>query len=343
MTTSETIDLNAVRRAYTPKADLDEARRNYEYDMAKFLKYSSAREISCDPAALAAFLTSAYHSLEKGLTMEIPRAGFGQGKIPAILAATGELERGGHDSHATRGARGCIRTYVRFHDKHKLPLPTHLESQLRAFVADTDDQQLPGGSIALTRQEIEHATNFDYSRFIETRRSVRHFTGDPVSPEVVHHAVTQALRSPRVCNRESRRVYAAYEPTLRNHLLSFHHGNRGFGHKLGAVLVVTVDLREFDMIGERNQGWVDGGLFAMSLIYSLHAARLGTCPLNWSEDCEHDQVFRNEFTIPDNEVIITLIGVGHIPDTIEVAASPTPTADGVLSDVSLRQDSMYGR
>jgi nitroreductase len=336
MKTSETIDLNAARRAYTPKADLDEAQRNYDYDMAKFLKYSSTREINPDPAALTAFLTSAYHSLEKGLTMEIPRAGFGQTKIPSILGAVEDLERSGYESYATRGARGCIRAYVRFHDERNLPLPAHLESQLRAFAADTAEQPLPGGSIALTRQEIEDATNFDYTRFIETRRSVRHFTGEPVSPEEIHNAVTQALRSPRVCNRESRRVYAAYEPTLRNHLLSYHHGNKGFGHKLGAVLVVTVDLREFDMIGERNQGWIDGGLFAMSLIYSLHATRLGTCPLNWSEDCDHDQAFRNEFNIPDNEVIITLIGVGHVPDTIAVAASPAPPTDNVLSEISLR-------
>ena len=336
MTTTEATDLNAARRAYTPKADIAEAKRNYGYDMARFLKYSSTQDINPDPAALAAFLTSAAHSLEKGLTMEIPRAGFGQSKIPAILAAIDELERSGHKSYATRGARGCIHAYVRFHDERNLPLPTQLESELRAFAADTGDHEFPGGSVTLTRQEIEDATDFDYGRFIQTRRSIRHFTGEPVSPDVIHNAVTHALKSPRVCNRESRRVYAAYEPTLRDHVLSYHHGNRGFGHKLGAVLVVTVDLREFDMIGERNQGWIDGGLFAMSLMYALQAARLGSCPLNWSEDCEHDQVFRNEFNIPDNEVIITLIGVGHIPETIEVAASPAPTADVVLSLISLR-------
>lgn len=336
MTISETTDLNAARRAYTPKASLDEAKRNYEYDMAKFLKHSSTREINPDPSALASFLTSAYHSLEKGLTMETPRAGFGQTKIPAILAAIEELEHNGYENYSTRGARGCIRAYVHFHDDRNLPLPPHLESRLRTFVANTTDQQLPGGSIELTRQEIEDATDFDYAKFVETRRSVRHFTGEPVSPEVIHTAVTLALKSPRVCNRESRRVYAAYEPALRDHVLSYHHGNKGFGHRLGAVLVVTVDLREFDMIGERNQGWIDGGLFAMSLIYALHASRLGTCPLNWSEDCDHDQIFRNEFNIPDNEVIITLIGVGHTPDSIEVAASPAPAVQDVLSNLSLR-------
>jgi len=148
--------------------------------------------------------------------------------------------------------------------------------------------------------------------------------------------VGRALKSPRACNRESHRVYAAYDQELRDNLLSYHHGNRGFGHKLGAVLVVAVDVREFDMIGERNQPWIDGGLFAMSLVYASHAAGLGTCMLNWSEDCEHDQVLRNAFHIPDNEVIITFIGVGQLPEEFEVAASPAPKADDILSVITPR-------
>jgi nitroreductase len=121
----------------------------------------------------------------------------------------------------------------------------------------------------MTRQQIAEATDFDDDTFIKTRYSVRHFTGEEVSPEAVRDVVGRALNSPRVCNRESRRIHAAYQPDVRNHLLSFHHGNSGFGHKLGAVLVVTVDIREFDMIGERNQPWIDGGLFAMSLVYGF--------------------------------------------------------------------------
>jgi nitroreductase len=133
-----------------------------------------------------------------------------------------------------------------------------------------------------------------------------------------------------------RRVYAAFEPKIREHLLSFHNGNKGFGHKLGAVLIVTADLRALYEIGERNQAWIDGGLFAMSLVYALHAARLGTCMLNWSVDCEHDQVFRKEFDVPDHEVIITFIGVGCVPHIFEVAASPAPPVDDILSVLSVR-------
>lgn len=330
------VDLIAVRRESTPKAERAEALENYEYDLERFLKHSSTRDINTDHVALAAFLTSAYHSIEKGLTMEVPRAGFGERKLPAIMAAIEALESADKACIATRGARGCLKAYVQFHDRHQLALPAQLEDALRAFVAGDGGQQLPGGAITLTKKDVVDATGFDFAKFVRTRASIRHFTGESVAPKFIRDAVDLAIKSPRSCNREMRRVYAAYEPELRDHLLSFQHGNKGFGHKLGAVLVVTVDLREFDMIGERNQCWIDGGLFAMSLVYALHAAQLGTCMLNWSEDCEHDRVMRDAFKIPDNEIIITFIGVGHIPEAVEIAASPAPTAADILSIIQVR-------
>ncbi|PJK18203.1 nitroreductase family protein [Mycolicibacterium goodii] len=328
------VDLDQARREYTPKADFNEVTRNFNYDRDRFLRHSSTRDINPHPVALSSYLTSAYHSLEKGLAMEVPRAGFGARKIPPILAAIRELEARGHASVATRGARGCIRAYVAYHDQRGLALPPDLEDELREVAAELEGEHLPGGATRLTRQEIAEATDFDYEKFIRTRSSVRHFTGEPVDPESLRAVVTQAIKCPKACNRESRRVYVAYEEQLREQVLSLHHGNRGFGHKLGAVLVITSDLREFDMVGERNQAWIDGGIFAMSLVFAFHAAGYGTCMLNWSEDCDHDQLFRSTFAIPDNEVIITLLGVGHIPDSFEVAASPAPTADEVLSTIA---------
>lgn len=330
MSYSSVFDLVAHKRT----ADIVEVKRNYDYDLERFLKHSSARDFNSDPTGLESFLTSAYHAVEKGLAMEVPRPGFAERHIPLIIAAVIELERGGHACFATRGARGCLQAYVRFHDSNGFHLPAHLEPQLRSFVAEMSGQAFPGGSVTLTRKDIEDATDFDYARFVGTRYSVRQFTGESVSPDAVRQAVDLAIKTPRTCNREMRRVYAVYEPKLRDHLLTFHDGNRGFGHKLGAVLIVAADVRELYEIHERNQAWIDGGLFAMSLVYALHAARLGTCMLNWSVDWKQDQLFRKEFKIPDHEVIVTFVGVGHLKGSFEVAASPAPSVDDILSVLS---------
>jgi len=68
----------------------------------------------------------------------------------------------------------------------------------------------------------------------------------------------------------------------------------------------------------------------MSLVYALHAVGLGTCMLNWSEGYDVDQRLRGVFKITDHEIVITLIGAGHVPDEFEVTASPAPDVDKVL-------------
>ena len=69
-------ELNKLREVYTPSITHAEAQKNYTYDFEKFLKFSSVTKISSDPVALEAILTHAYHALEKGLTMEVPRPWF---------------------------------------------------------------------------------------------------------------------------------------------------------------------------------------------------------------------------------------------------------------------------
>lgn len=98
-------------------------------------------------------------------------------------------------------------------------------------------------------------------------------------------------------------------------------GNRGFGHLASRALVVTVDLQAFSGPGERNQAWVDGGMFAMSLLYALHSLGYGACPLAWSQRSSFDRQARAALGIPPNEVIIMMIAVGTLPERFRVAVS----------------------
>lgn len=101
MSSSNAVDEIRANR-FVPTADYEEMKSNYDYDLDKFLKYSSTRDINPDPVGVESFLTSAYHALEKGLAMEEPRAGSGQRYIPIVLAGIGDLERSGHARFATR-------------------------------------------------------------------------------------------------------------------------------------------------------------------------------------------------------------------------------------------------
>lgn len=114
--------------------------------------------------------------------------------------------------------------------------------------------------------------------------------------------------------------------------LDWQPGNKGFGHLASRGLVVTVDLQAFSGAGERNQAFIDGGMFAMSILYALHAQGLGACPLAWSMRPADDVKMRRALDIPNNEAVIMMISVGNLPDTLQVAKSHRMPLDHFLVD-----------
>jgi nitroreductase len=300
--------------------------RDYIYDFNRFRRHSTALDPHVSPAAERAQLTKIYHRIEKGLALPEPRIGFGRDTVTDTMARISRLEGMGEAGFETEGARGSLASYVAFHTARAHPVDADLED----FLAAAPQTERPGGVVTLKREKLAAATAMDFDGFARSRYSVRQYTGEPVTQEEIEAAVATALKSPCVCNRESRHVFAAFGEKTRTRLLAYQNGNRGFGHLAGAVLVVAVDQRSFSDFGERNQGWIDGGLFTMSLVYALHARQLGTCLLNWSVLSPHDASFRAEFDIPDHMNVITMMAVGRLPETITAAQSPRPGVPDVL-------------
>ncbi|NES66883.1 MAG: nitroreductase, partial [Okeania sp. SIO2D1] len=111
---------------------------------------------------------------------------------------------------------------------------------------------------------------------------------------------------------------------------SCQNGNRGFGEQASKVLIVTSNLEHFASIGERYQGWIDGGMFSMSLVYGLHSLGLGICCLNWSFKKKQDRQLKIIAGIPDSDLVIMMIAVGHLPEEFKVAQSPRKPLKEVL-------------
>ncbi len=168
---------------------------------------------------------------------------------------------------------------------------------------------------------IRHSAQINLSRFFESRYSIRNFSEEPIDPRQIVAATKLAQKTPSVCKRQSARVYAFTENPLHREVLACKHGNSGFGHQAAAVLVVTSALPSFFSPDERNQCWIDGGLFCMSLIYALHSMGLGTCCLNWCVNLQDDRNLREVADLPESESIIMQIAVGHLPETLKVAKS----------------------
>lgn len=62
---------------------------------------------------------------------------------------------------------------------------------------------------------------------------------------------------------------------------------------------------------ERYQGLIDGGLYAMNLVWGLHLNHIATCFKMFVREPKREKTFKRIAKIPENEIPIVLVLAGH--------------------------------
>lgn len=297
---------------------------SYLHDINRFAAHSQAWHSRYDQMHLKGQLLRKLHSLEKGLSMPGPRRVFGVQKIAEVDRVIAGLEDSADNEWILQYAREVVAEVARF----------NLGGQ---DAKDAYPAQTQGQNTAVTlfeKSEVLRSLPPSPEAFFATRRSLRIYEQVSVPSEVLQRAATLAQQAPSVCNRQSGRVRFYSEEKRKSAILALQDGNKGFGHEIPTVAVISSDLRSFHGGHERNQGYVDGGLFAMALTFALHSLGLGSCMMNWCTDPETDRKLRRLLDIPDNEIVITLMSVGCLPESYHVARSRRRPLSEVLLKVA---------
>lgn len=266
-------------------------------------------------------IIKAYHGFEKGLALSAPRPGFGQDKARSLMAKITSHESAFGASNMIYAARAALRDYLRFNQQHSIAMPW-----LESWLAEVSEPA-EGGTMELTRAAILDSTRSVKPAFFLSRHSIRDFAPGEVPLTDIEDAVRLAQKAPSACNRQGPRVHCFARA---EEALQWQPGNRGFGHLASRGLVITADLQAFCSMGERSQAFIDGGIFAMALVYALHAKGYGTCMLAWNKSPREETAARQALGIPDSEVIIMMIAVGLLPETLSVAVSQRRSLSEVL-------------
>ena len=178
-----------------------------------------------------------------------------------------------------------------------------------------------------TRNDYFKNSNDSFDVFSKSRSSVRNFGETDIPIEKISMALDLARNTPSACNRQSWRTHIFSKKEIINEILSVQGGNRGFGHLANKIIVITGELGVFGHAFERNQVFVDGGMYAMNLLYALHHNKIAACILNCSTTHNKDKKLRKLCQIADSEVFIAIIACGIPPDTFRVASSPRYALD----------------
>ena len=296
---------------------------NYRLDHKKFIAWADPFRKFKTHNQRSAYILMLSHSIEKGLAFPKLKPWFGKKKIKALIEQLHKYQiEENHSDWIIGVSINCLTSYLK----------TNLASEkkndaLKNLINETINNFRPiepnhkGGTKCYTKHDLINSFPKSNDSFFKTRFSIREFSPEPVNIGVIEDAVRLAQNSPSVCNRQAVRVHAYEKGRVANDILSCQNGNAGFGHKADKILIITSDLQCFLSIGERNQPWIDGGLFAMTLIWALHNKGLASCCLNWSATHHQDQKLRSIISLPDNELVIMLLAVGHIPNEIKVPES----------------------
>ncbi|NRB42712.1 MAG: nitroreductase family protein [Pseudomonadales bacterium] len=303
---------------------------NYLYDLRTFTRHSSSLQFFNSRQQRQSWIDADYHKLEKGLALPAPRAGFGKPVAERLVRQLQEYRRRYDDDETVHNAISVLSVYQSFNQLQGVEY-TDLFEKIASLKAYSKNENR-GGYEVLEKRQWQADAEHDLLAFFQSRRSIRDFSSEPVSLQLIKRAMEMAKYTPTVCNRQAARVHAYTRSQEVQQVIRCQMGNSGFGDRVQTLLMVTVDRACFFSAGERNQCWIDGGLLAMSVVYALHSLGVGSCCLNWSVTRERDQLLRQTVKIKDSEAVIMMIAVGHLKDSFRVAKSPRKPLDHFLVD-----------
>ena len=282
-------------------------RAEYRADRRRFARHSAPEDWGATRALrgrnLEAQLTKDYHRVEKGLALRAPKQPFGA----TVL------------------------------DRLDMLLPVSVGAPYRPYAESARDALVAWNATGVISDEVSPLAEetdrgvSDPDLFFTTRHSVRDYSDREVDESTLDHAVQLAINAPSVCNRQSWFVRFYREPAEVRHALSFQNGNSGIDH-VPALALITVDARLFTGSSERNQGFIEGGLFAMSLSWALHALGLDSLMLNLSISNSRMAALRAGLGLGDHELVIMMMAIGYGREGRRIARSPRRAVNEVRLD-----------
>lgn len=265
-------------------------------------------------------ITFLYHALEKGMIHKKLRLGYGKEKINRMMDLIDYSIKSNFDLNDDRiqTAVSVLNEYVRLHEKNNYDVSYIKEFLLsRELKKDT----FTGGIIEESKENILKYIKGNFEDLSYNRHSIREFTTEPISKELIESAIRIASRTPSVCNRQAWSVTVVKDGSLIKELMKIQSGINGMAENMNTLIAITTSYEYFGNIHERNQAFIDGGLFAMSLLYALTYLGVGTCALNANLRISDEITVKEKLGLSNADNLIMFIAVGHYQENVKYPKS----------------------
>ncbi|MCF8274257.1 MAG: nitroreductase family protein [Flavobacteriaceae bacterium] len=298
--------------------------------LRRYIKYSSVTNENSESKLLGRIIAD-YHVIEKGLTMPVPRLGFGKERILLlIINCIKFIDRYGTSNKQICVAIGVILEYKKFHELKKFILDNEILTKINELSLKSKIQKKTE-QLKFSKHDYYKNINSKFDQFSKSRKSIRNYSNQAIPSELINKAIDLAKFAPSSCNRQTIRAHV-YECRNRiRQILNIQGGNRGFGHLADKLIILTSDLAYWHGVSEIHGPYVDGGIFAMNLMYTLHFYGVASCPLNCNLSPKKEKKLRKICNIPDSEVFIVMLSLGMVSEQFEVPASIRYSFENIIS------------
>jgi nitroreductase len=144
------------------------------------------------------------------------------------------------------------------------------------------------------------------------RRSIRKFTADPVSEEVLGQILEAGFAAPSAKNYRPWHFVTVSERPVLHQLAAAHPHGRMLAEAAAAIVVCGVPA---DAEGEREFWLLDGAAATENMLVAAHALGLGAVWLGIYARPERERAFREVLSIPPQVGILCAIALGRPAET----------------------------
>lgn len=287
---------------------------NYYYDYKLYKKHSSLFGINSFEN-FESEVTLRYHSLEKGFAHNKVRFRFGRKRVLELLDMLSNIDfKNPNNNIQIYSAAYNLCYYFELHEKSNIDISdyfTQADYDRASSVFNSSEKNLLNGFKQHSREsyflDVETKSFPDFS---ESRCSVRDFSGEKIKTEIIKKAIQLANNAPSVCNRQPNHVILINEKNKIDRILKLQGGLTGYTDNINQLLVLVTDRRLFYSVGERNQYYIDGGIYLMNLLYALHFYRIVACPAHWAWTRKKDLKIVKLLNISDAYKVICIVPIG---------------------------------
>ncbi len=228
------------------------------------------------------------HALEKGMSIGNVKIGFG---IPKALTLIRDLNKYrsiyGEDDFWEESC-GIINEYIKFNVYYGADMKRVQSALDEVWVMKCENHK--GGILELNHGRITEGAKGNFENISQSRYSIREFAEHPIKLTDIEKALKLCERTPSACNRQSWKIHIVANKKMKRELFELQLGCNGFYDKMQYAILICGDLSYYGF-PEFNQVYVDGGLYAMNLMYALNFYDIATIPLTMQhKHCHTDKI-----------------------------------------------------